>query len=276
MQPQNYLSGRDDCAHQRTGYEMAQILIIQAESILSPICRAALVSAGHELTLIETNTEAYEYLVRQHQTPDIVIVNVQNPGSTERLVLDALGRLPHLEHAQVLAIGFRHRATQLAARFWGADLVLPLPVLPNTLLVAIQSLVASRQPDTPGLTRVWWDGEEAVFVRWTETSLVFFWPDSTDTAVKIPRGAVVRLMKKGVLKVEGYMPVWVRLEPTTAEADRVVKETLPTKVAPTSPAAGTPEKAPAEKADRFNVVARLIRRLSGGADSRLQRSPGQV
>jgi hypothetical protein len=58
-------------------------------------------------------------------------------------------------------------------------------------------------------TRVWWDGGEVQFIRWTTRSLVFSWRDASDTAMHMPRGALLRLMKKGVIQVEGDMPRWI-------------------------------------------------------------------
>ena len=52
-------------------------------------------------------------------------------------------------------------------------------------------------------TRVWWDGNPVQFIRWTEKGLVFNWDDPRETAIHMPRGAVMRLMAKGVLEIEG-------------------------------------------------------------------------
>jgi hypothetical protein len=98
-------------------------------------------------------------------------------------------------------------------------------------------------------TRIWWDNEEVKFVGWTEKALVFHWEDPRETAIHMPRGAVMRLMDKGVLRVEGYIPVWLRSEPQPA---------------PVVPAAPPPEPSkPPQVNPRLNVIARLIRKLSG-------------
>jgi hypothetical protein len=97
-------------------------------------------------------------------------------------------------------------------------------------------------------TRVWWDNEEVKFVGWTEKALVFHWEDPRETAIHMPRGAVLRLMDKGVLRVEGYMPIWLHLG------------SQPKPV----PAAPPPEPSkPPQVNTRLNVIARLIRKLSG-------------
>lgn len=58
-------------------------------------------------------------------------------------------------------------------------------------------------------TRVWWDGGEVLFVRWTDQALVFSWSGVRETAIHMPRGAVVRLLEKGVLYIEGEVPDWM-------------------------------------------------------------------
>jgi hypothetical protein len=101
---------------------------------------------------------------------------------------------------------------------------------------------------TTRLTRIWWDNEEVKFVGWTEKALVFHWEDPRETAIHMPRGAVVRLMDKGVLRIEGYKPIWVRS----------ANQLQPIPAAPSA----EPSKPP-QVSDRLNVVARLIRKLSG-------------
>ncbi len=64
------------------------------------------------------------------------------------------------------------------------------------------------EPKTVG-TRVWWDGTEVRFIRWTDKALVFNWGSPRETAIHIPRGALTRLQEKGVLRVEGYVPGWL-------------------------------------------------------------------
>ncbi len=81
----------------------------------------------------------------------------------------------------------------------------------------------------PHRTRVWWDNGEVVFIRWTEKTLVFSWGDVRETAVHIPRGAVTRLVQKGVLRVEGEAPTWI--QPNFAGA-QVVPVSPPTPVVP--------------------------------------------
>jgi hypothetical protein len=86
------------------------------------------------------------------------------------------------------------------------------------------------------------------FVGWTEKALVFHWEDPRETAIHMPRGAVVRLVDKGVLRVEGYVPAWMR------PADQ------PSSV-PAVPSAEASK--PPQVNSRLSAVARLIRKLSG-------------
>jgi hypothetical protein len=110
-------------------------------------------------------------------------------------------------------------------------------------------------------TRVWWDGDEVVFIRWTEKSLVFSWNDVTETAIHMPRGAVLRLLQKGVLQVKGEMPTWTHLEPFGSEkSDPSAAQEPPS---PTVPS--VPEKQ--QKPERVSAISKLIRKLGGGDHS---------
>ena len=89
-------------------------------------------------------------------------------------------------------------------------------------------------------TRVFWDGGEVHFVRWTRKALVFSWAGTAETAVHMPRGAVLRLKEKGVLRIEGYQP-WN----AAMEADE------------------PPDQPPVdERAQKASLIKRLIRRLN--------------
>ena len=155
--------------------------------------------------------------------------------------------------------------------------------------------------ETP--TRVWWDGDEVAFIRWTSSSLVFSWMEPTVTAMQMPRGAVVRLMEKGVLYIEGEMPDWVPAEhhnerefsepagyePHYEPAPEPVYAPLPEPepdtnhyrdshpiipeppisphdTQPLEPAAPMHEKP--KRPDLVNAIGRLIRKLSGGDNPR--------
>ncbi|NLX10461.1 MAG: hypothetical protein GXY36_12460 [Chloroflexi bacterium] len=138
-------------------------------------------------------------------------------------------------------------------------------------------MVGERVQDT----RIWWDGTEVRFVCWTEQGLIFSWCNVTETSVQIPRGAVIRLIKKGVLEVEGIVPEWIDpqelgihgAQPSYYEPPRPAASGLgdavpygsnPYDTLPFKPA----EPAPARHRDtssRFSAVTRLIRKLAGNA-----------
>ncbi len=101
------------------------------------------------------------------------------------------------------------------------------------------------------ITQVWWDGSTVDFVRWTEKSLVFCWEGARKTAVHMPRGAVVRLLDKGVLRIEGYQPEWL------APREACDSDLPPERVPP--PAENRP-------GSRRNAILRLIRKLSGSGE----------
>lgn len=115
-------------------------------------------------------------------------------------------------------------------------------------------------------TRIWWDGGEVEFIRWTEKSLVFNWGDPRETAIHMPRGAVTRLMEKGVLRVEGEMPPWTspRQDDQLQSDDRLSAQEQQRQSAFKPPVA-TAEK-PKPLSNKLNVVARLIRKLAGGEE----------
>ncbi len=110
-------------------------------------------------------------------------------------------------------------------------------------------------------TRVWWDGNPVQFIRWTEKGLVFNWDDPRETAIHMPRGAVVRLMAKGVLQIEGDAPEWMY----TGHEPIVLRRSAETPVAGIpaeriSAAQPTVSKLP----NKLNIIARLINKLGGG------------
>ena len=107
-------------------------------------------------------------------------------------------------------------------------------------------------------TRIWWDGNEVEFVRWTERALVFSWGDPHETAIHMPRGAVLRLMEKGVMQIEGELPEWadfgpLKLAPKEKEKEKEAAQPIP------SPA--VPPAEPSRLA-KLNIITRLIRKLS--------------
>ena len=280
---------------------MSDIAIIQTDPELGKAYAEALEGTGHAAKVIGSDVEAMDYLVRQRKTPDVVVLDMRKPGGAEMVVMGAVYRLSHLAHTKVLAITQKPGGGQGAGQTWGADLFLPSPFSPAEFRRAIHTLTSGLGPQvlTSGeapvdATRVWWEGEEAVFIRWTDQSLVLAWPDATDTAVKIPRGAVTRLVGKGVLQVEGNVPTWVRLshpesagsEPVhpSAESHKTVLAARPASggerpnqhqaaVMAAPQAAGDRLDTPANK---LSVVARLIRKLTGGGESQRQQGSSRA
>ena len=101
-------------------------------------------------------------------------------------------------------------------------------------------------------TRLRWDGGEVSFIKWTEKSLVFNWGDARETAVQLPRGAVMRLVEKGVLEVEGDTPRWFQEDNVLPYADHDAID-----IAPNTPAVRKPEPG------NTGMISRLIRKLAG-------------
>jgi hypothetical protein len=121
--------------------------------------------------------------------------------------------------------------------------------------------------DSHAKTRIWWDGGEVEFIRWTEKALVFNWGDPRETAIHMPRGAVMRLMEKGVLRVEGEMPPWTGAR-TDDDGERQPENTLAQSQERQPPAlkSSVAIGKPKPLTNRLNVVARLIRKLAGGEE----------
>ena len=116
-------------------------------------------------------------------------------------------------------------------------------------------------------TRVWWDGNPVQFIRWTEKGLVFNWDDPRETAIHMPRGAVMRLMAKGVLAIEGDAPMWTHpdYKPVSLPERRVAPvEHRPAERLPIE----TPKPPPQKVPNKLNIIARLIKKLGGGDPAR--------
>ena len=105
-------------------------------------------------------------------------------------------------------------------------------------------------------TRVWWEDREVAFVRWTDQALVFAWRESDETAMHIPRGAVLRLLDRGVLRIDGDAPAWLY-------DSHPLQLRRPEHPAP-APKKAAPKAAPQKDRGRFNIIARLIQKLGGG------------
>jgi hypothetical protein len=119
-----------------------------------------------------------------------------------------------------------------------------------------------NQAEPAIMTQVWWDGNEVDFVRWADKSLVFCWKDARETAVHMPRGAVIRLLKKGVLHIEGYQPDWL---PTPRGAHLgAAREFACEGTSQSTPATSRGDTG--QPSSRLNIVMRLIRKLSGSGE----------
>jgi hypothetical protein len=118
-------------------------------------------------------------------------------------------------------------------------------------------------------TRIWWNDSEVVFVAWTESALVFRWPEGTHNnrgIIQLPRGAARRLAQRGILRIDGEAPGWFygRL---TESVD--LEELEPVRPAPVQPAPvpapppSPPQPVKMSGATLRNIVGRIIRKLTG-------------
>ncbi len=115
-------------------------------------------------------------------------------------------------------------------------------------------------------TRIWWNDSEVVFVAWTDSALVFRWPEGTHNnrgIIQLPRGAARRLAHRGILRIDGDAPGWfygrytepVELEPAHAPA-------------PYHPPPSPPAPAKMPKMALRDIVGRIIRKLTGEGELR--------
>ncbi len=101
-------------------------------------------------------------------------------------------------------------------------------------------------------TRIFWEDNEVCFIKWTNEGLAFNWDDPRETAINMPRGTVRRLMKKGVLRIEGDKPEWTQYA-SEAEARAAARR---------REMAGRPQLSDEQTSQRVGILARLIRKLS--------------
>lgn len=115
-------------------------------------------------------------------------------------------------------------------------------------------------------TRIWWNDSEVVFVAWTESALVFRWPEGTHNnrgIIQLPRGAARRLAQRGILRIDGDAPGWFYGRLTEPVALEPVWPAAPPKAPPPPP---PPAKMP--KMALRDIVGRIIRKLTGEDDLR--------
>ena len=116
----------------------------------------------------------------------------------------------------------------------------------------------------PGRTRIWWDGNEVEFIRWTDRGVLFNWGDPRETAVHMPRGAVARLLEKGVLRIEGEGPTWSNSGQSQRERPA---EIVPVHLAqPESTPPRVEKLASQPPPNRASIITRLIRKLAGSEE----------
>jgi len=168
--------------------------------------------------------------------------------------------------------------------------------------MAVPTLPTSADPSAR--TRVWWDGSEVHFIRWSERGLIFNWGDPRETAIHMPRGALMRLMQKGVIRIEGDLPEWLTRQKQNASRavhplayynqrtihtnyhaakdERKRPSSTPQSASPQStPQPVRPSQPPAEShalspASKLSIVARLIRKLGGSSGNRQAQERARV
>ncbi|WP_162909164.1 hypothetical protein [Aggregatilinea lenta] len=117
-------------------------------------------------------------------------------------------------------------------------------------------------------TRIWWNDSEVVFIAWTESALVFRWPEGAHNnrgIIQLPRGATRRLAQRGILRIDGDAPGWFYGRITAP----VEWEELPP-ARPAAPPPPPPRPTPARmpRPALRDIVGRIIRKLTGDDELR--------
>ncbi|MBN1680056.1 MAG: response regulator [Anaerolineae bacterium] len=125
---------------------MGTILIVEDDADLCEVYRDILESEGHNIDIINSASKAVDYLIRQRNRPDVVLLDMQLPGDSGLIVLGFIRRLPRLAKTKVvIASGYPDLAKQ-AVEQWGADLFLRKPVPFDTLTTTIDQCITAGRP----------------------------------------------------------------------------------------------------------------------------------
>lgn len=57
-------------------------------------------------------------------------------------------------------------------------------------------------------TQLWLGGMQVEFVKWTQSGLIYTRVGSQETLANLTRSTIRRLLKEGMLVIEGFRPDW--------------------------------------------------------------------
>ena len=66
----------------------------------------------------------------------------------------------------------------------------------------------SEQPST----QLWLGGMRVEFIKWTQSGLIYTRVGSRETLANLTRSTIKRLLKEGMLVIEGYRPDWANAD----------------------------------------------------------------
>jgi hypothetical protein len=76
----------------------------------------------------------------------------------------------------------------------------------------IQPFEGRTVSEEPLSTQLWLGGMRVEFIRWTNSGVIYARVGSQETLANLTRSTVRRLLKEGMLVIEGYRPDWATPE----------------------------------------------------------------
>lgn len=107
---------------------MAKITVIEDDMDLCDTLKDALEIAGHKVEAYYSGTEAIDAFVRRRVVPDVVVLDMQLPGTSGMVVLGLIRRMPRMTKTRIIISSGHADAGQWAVKQWGADLFLQKPL----------------------------------------------------------------------------------------------------------------------------------------------------
>ncbi|MBN2304396.1 MAG: response regulator [Anaerolineae bacterium] len=117
----------------------ARVLIIEDDLDLVETYVDILESDGHDVHTINSSAQALDYLIKNRNRPDVVILDMSLPGESGIVVLGLIRRLPKLARTKVIIASGYPDLAKHAIDNWGADLFLQKPISMDELKNAVKT-----------------------------------------------------------------------------------------------------------------------------------------
>ena len=118
---------------------MAKILIVEDDLDLVETYMDILESDGHSVHAIHASVQAIDYLIKDRNKPDVVILDMNLSGESGLVVLGLIRRVPRLTHTKIIVASGYPDLAKRAIDHWGADLFLQKPVAVDMLRNTVSS-----------------------------------------------------------------------------------------------------------------------------------------